>query len=211
MNRFLLITKIQLMNVFKQSSKKKSKLNLGSYTIGAIIMFGLGIYYSAMLFSSVPPEAYTTVPFFMAYMITFLIFVMGISTSRGMLFGFKDLDLLKAMPFTEREIVFSKIAVFTLTEYAYAGSFYIPVILYFGIKAGMGWLFYVLALIGYTALPLFPIALSSLVGMGIEKISAGRKHSDLIRNIVGVVFFIAIYAGSMYASLKNGAGQSMDS
>lgn len=209
MNRFLLITKIQLMNVFKQSSKKKSKLNLGSYTIGAIIMFGLGIYYSAMLFSSVPPEAYTTVPFFMAYMITFLIFVMGISTSRGMLFGFKDLDLLKAMPFTEREIVFSKIAVFTLTEYAYAGSFYIPVILYFGIKAGMGWLFYVLALIGYTALPLFPIALSSLVGMGIEKISAGRKHSDLIRNIVGVVFFIAIYAGSMYASLKNGAGQSM--
>ena len=62
---------------------------------------------------------------------------MGISTSRGMLFGFKDLDMLKAMPFTEREIVFSKIAVFTLTEYAYAGSFFLPVILIFGIKAGM--------------------------------------------------------------------------
>lgn len=206
MNRFLLITKVQLLNVFKQSNKKKKMLNLGSYTIGAIVMFGVGIYYSALLFSSVPPEAYAAIPFFMAYMVTFLVFVMGISTSRGMLFGFKDLDLLKAMPFTEREIVFSKITVFTLTEYAYAGAFYLPVIVFFGIKAGMGWLFYVLALVGYTTLPLFPIALSSLIGMGLEKISAGRKHSDLIRNVVGVVFFVIIYAGSMYASFQNGAG-----
>ena len=38
MNRFLLITKVQLLNVFKQSNKKKSMLNLGSYPIGAIVM-----------------------------------------------------------------------------------------------------------------------------------------------------------------------------
>lgn len=207
MNRFLLITKVQLLNVFKQSNKKKSMLNLGSYTIGAIVMAGVGIYYSVLLFSGIPPEAYNSVPFFMVYMITFLVFIMGISTSRGMLFGFKDLDMLKAMPFTEREIVFSKIAVFTLTEYAYAGSFFLPVILIFGIKAGMSWMFYVLALIGYIALPLLPISLSSLIGMGLEKISAGRKHSELIKNVLGVVFFVAIYAVSMYAGFSSSSSQ----
>lgn len=206
MNRFLLITKVQLLNVFKQSNRKKSFLNLGSYTLGALIMCGLGIYYSATLFSSMPPELYSSVPYFTAYVVSFLVFIMGISTSRGMLFGFKDLDLLKAMPFTEKEIVFSKIAVFTLTEYAYAGSFYLPVIVYFGIKAGMSWLYYILALVGFTALPFIPIVLSSFIGMGLEKVSAGRKHGDLIKNILGVVVFFAIYGFSMYTSFSNSSG-----
>jgi ABC-2 type transport system permease protein len=203
MNHYWLITKVQLMNIFKQSNRKNNLLHLGSYTIGVLVMAGLGIYYSTMLFSSMEPEAYSTVPMLMAYVATVLIFVMGTSSSRGMLFGFKDLDLLKAMPFTDKEIVFSKLAVFTLTEFAYAGAFFIPVIIIFGIKAGMGILFYLLALLGFIFLPFIPIALSSLIGMGMERLSAGKKHSDLIRNITAVVFFLAIYAGSMYMSFQS--------
>ncbi|NLH63271.1 MAG: hypothetical protein GX478_03630, partial [Erysipelotrichaceae bacterium] len=203
MNHYWLITKVQLMNIFKQSNRKNSLLHLGSYTIGVLVMAGLGIYYSTMLFSSMEPEAYSTVPMLMAYVATVLIFVMGTSSSRGMLFGFKDLDLLKAMPFTDKEIVFSKLAVFTLTEFAYAGAFFIPVIIIFGIKAGMGTLFYLLALWGFVFLPFIPVALSSLIGMGMERLSAGKKHSDLIRNVTAVLLFLAIYAGSMYMSFQS--------
>jgi ABC-2 type transport system permease protein len=166
-------------------------------------MAGLGIYYSTMLFSSMEPEAYSTVPMLMAYVATVLIFVMGTSSSRGMLFGFKDLDLLKAMPFTDKEIVFSKLSVFTLTEYAYAGAFFVPVIIIFGIKAGMGILFYLLAFLGFIFLPFIPIALSSLIGMGLERLSAGKKHSDLIRNVTAVLLFLVIYAGAMYMSFQS--------
>lgn len=208
MNRFWLITKVQLMNVFRQSKRQKTMLNMGSYTIGALIMAAVGIYYSIMLFSTLDPSQYIGVPYFMVYMITFMVFIMGISTSRGMLFGFKDLDLLKAMPFTEREIVFSKITVFTLTEYAYAGAFFLPVIVIFGIKAGMGVLFYLSSIIGFITLPLVPIALASLLGMGLEKISAGRKHSDLIRNLTSVTIFLLIYGVSMYAGFTSGAAGS---
>lgn len=205
MNRFWLITKIQLINLFKQSKRKKSVVNLGSYTVGVIVMAVVGIYYTNMLFMSLKPSQYNNVPYFMVYTITFLILIMGISTSRGMLFGFKDLDILKAMPFTEREIVFSKIAVYTATEYAYAGSFFIPVIIIYGVKVGAGVLFYILSLLGFLALPLLPLVLASLIGMGLERLSAGKKHADLIRNLTSIIIFLAVYALYMYSTISTGA------
>jgi ABC-2 type transport system permease protein len=208
MNRFILITKIQLLNLFRAQKGKKARLNLGTYEVGAMVMFCVGIYYSMILFNAVKPAQYASIPLFMTYIATFMVFIMGISTSRGMLFGFKDLDVLKAMPFTEREIVFSKIAVFTLTEYLYNGAFILPVAVIYGVYAGASVLYYILALFGFLVFPLLPVAIASLLGMGLERISAGKKHADAIRNGTSVLVFLLIYGVSMYLSFKSGGNSA---
>lgn len=203
MNRFWLITKVQLKNIFQQSNRKKNALHLGTYTFGILLMAFLGVYYAFMLFNDMDPSMFQSIPMLMAYVVTIIIFVMGISTSRGMLFGFKDLDMLRAMPFTDKEIVFSKLSVFTLTEYAYSGAFLIPVLILYGVKAGMGILFYVLSIIGFITMPLIPIVLASVIGMYLERLSAGKKHSDAIRNASAVIVFVIFYAFMMYTSMSS--------
>ena len=99
---------------------------LGSLVlISGLIMFALSLYYS-FLFSSVMETEANVLPALVSLLGTAIVFFSGVSTSQGMLFGFKDYDMLMAMPLTEKDIVTSKITVYTITQYFYTVLLVIP-------------------------------------------------------------------------------------
>lgn len=205
MKNFLLLTKVQLLNVFKQSNKKKSRIQMSTYLITALAMLFCGVFYTNMFFDMYDASQYATIPYSMTYIVTLLIIMMGMNTSQGMLFGFKDFDMLKALPITDKELVLSKIVVYTVAEFISAAFFLGPVMVITGLRMNLGVTYYLFSLIGFFTVPLIPIVLASFIGSVVQKLSAGRKYADLIKNVIGIVFFLVFYIGYMYMTISKQA------
>ena len=108
MNKRLLLTKVQLQNqFFATNSRRKTKIS--SLALTGLLLFGLSFYYSWMFLKGMDQGA-EIMPYFMSYITAAMTFVFGITSSQGMLFGFKDYDILMSMPFTKDEIMTSKVA-----------------------------------------------------------------------------------------------------
>ena len=134
MKRLWIITKMQLLNLFFQNNSGK-KRKIPSVLISGLIMFALSLYYS-FLFSSVMETEANVLPAMVSLLGTAIVFFSGVSTSQGMLFGFKDYDMLMAMPLTEKDIVTSKITVYTITQYFYTVLLVIPAMIIHGCRSG---------------------------------------------------------------------------
>ena len=134
MKRMFILTRTQLLNLFFQSrSGKKSKIP--PIAISCLVMFGLSLYYS-WLFADMMETETNVVPYMVSILGTVIIFMSGVSGAQGMLFGFKDYDSLMSLPVTERDIVTSKIIVYSIMQYLYSFFLVIPAMLIHGYRIG---------------------------------------------------------------------------
>lgn len=202
MSEFFLLIKYQFLNYILRSNKKKG-LKIGGGVLTFLILLGLSIYYSFIyidLFSSAKDSFF---PYFMGYFCFLMTFMFGISNSQGMLFGFTDLDFLRSLPLKNKNIVASKIALFIGIQYMMAAVFLLPALTIFGIRAGFGALYYIFMIIGFISFPILPILLSSILGIFVKYISAGKKYANWIQNIGTILFVIVVY----YISFSVGYAQ----
>lgn len=196
MYRFKLLTKIQLRNVFEEhSTNKKGKTSKSSRVLVTLVLFGVMSVYFYILNRDILAIGYL-IPVF-----SLMILTMGISFAQGILFSYKDGDMLRAMPFTDKEIAASKMTVYMAILYSYFMAILIPFLLIHGISHGEGALFYVFALVGSLFVPLLPATLAALLGLWLTKISAGKKHEDAIKNSVTfIAMFVLCFASGMMSS-----------
>ena len=204
MNKRLLLTKVQLQNqFFATNSRRKTKIS--SLALTGLLLFGLSFYYSWMFLKGMDQGA-EIMPYFMSYITAAMTFVFGITSSQGMLFGFKDYDILMSMPFTKDEIMTSKVVVFTILEYFYTWLFLLPAMIIFGIHMSAGPLYYIFACLGLISFPVLPMVLSSMIGILVQRFSAGKKYGELIRNLGTVAIFVVIYIVSFRAGFSSADG-----
>lgn len=211
MSEFLLLFKIQLQNYFfKKSNSKKKGLKIGSAFVGLIVIFALSIYYAWIFMDIFSSSKESFFPYFIIYFGFFLTFMYGISNSQGMLFGFKDLDLLRSFPLKESSIIFSKISLFIFIEYLTTGLFILPALIIFGYKASYGFMYYLMLLLGYISFPIIPILLSAVIGIFVKYISAGKKYGNLIQNIGTILFVAVVYYISFKLGYSTGEGTAIE-
>lgn len=209
MKRLWIITKMQLLNLFFQNNSGK-KRKIPSVLISGLIMFALSLYYS-FLFSSVMETQANVLPALVSLLGTAIVFFSGVSTSQGMLFGFKDYDMLMAMPVTEKEIVTSKITVYTIMQYLYTVLLVIPAMIIHGYRSGADALYFVRAILGFLAFPLIPMVLSVVVGLGMQALTAGKRYGKLLQNgltvaMIALVYFVSFNSGMNSADPSAGIG-----
>ena len=209
MKRLWIITKMQLLNLFFQNNSGK-KRKIPSVLISGLIMFALSLYYS-FLFSSVMETEANVLPAMVSLLGTAIVFFSGVSTSQGMLFGFKDYDMLMAMPLTEKDIVTSKITVYTITQYFYTVLLVIPAMIIHGCRSGADALYFVRAILGFLAFPLIPMVLSVLVGLGMQALTAGKRYGKMLQNamtvaMIALVYFFSFNSGMNSADPSAGIG-----
>ncbi len=198
---------VQLRNMFGAGNKKISGAAAVLISFGA--MMYLSFFYSYMLYSSLPEHLYDSILRVMVCGGYLLILIIGVNMAQGTLFGYKDFDLLRSLPVTDRDIVASKLATYILTVYLYAGFYVIPAMIMYGIYAHPGVMFAVYAVVGYLTMPASAVVLSSLIGLFIRTVSAGKKHSELIRNILSVVMVLVIVFMSAYAGSADTASEEV--
>ena len=191
MKRMFILTRPQLLNLFFQSrSGKKSKIP--PIAISCLVMFGLSLYYS-WLFADMMETQTNVVPYMVSILGTVIIFMSGVSGAQGMLFGFKDYDSLMSLPVSERDIVTSKIIVYSIMQYLYSFFLVIPAMLIHGYRIGAGVFYYIRAILCFLPFPLLPMVLSALIGIAFQKLTAGKRYGKLLQNGMTIAFFILVY------------------
>lgn len=204
MNKAFLLTKTQFTNLFNLKKGGKAKAFQGlSIVVSLAIFVALSINYNISLYTLFPKEQYDSVFLLMSSAVVGLTFILGVSYSQGMLFGFKDYDFLMSLPVSQKDIVVSKISTFLLLEYLYTFVIHIPTVVIYWRYSGCSFIQFLLGLLGTLFLPLLSIVISSLIGLFIKYISSGKKYEKLLQNLGTIVFLVFVFSLSFIVSDDN--------
>ena len=120
----------------------------------------------------------------------------------------KDLDILIPLPLKPFQVMFSKFSVILVNEYLTIAFFVLPVLIYYGILSKAGLAYWLYGLVIYLLLPVIPLAVVSLLVIGMMRaVNLSRKKDALI--IVGSLVLIVAGFGLQYF-LNRTAGASPD-
>lgn len=120
----------------------------------------------------------------------------------------KDLDILIPLPLKPFQVMFSKFSVILVNEYLTIAFFVLPVLIYYGILSKAGLPYWLYGLVIYLLLPVIPLAVVSLLVIGMMRaVNLSRKKDALI--IVGSLVLIVAGFGLQYF-LNRTAGASPD-
>ena len=204
MNTTWLLIKTNLYNTLFNSRGNKKLVGYLMMGLSLLAFVYISIMYSIGLYLILDSTNYIVGLYTMlsgAFMVTLLL---GITYSQGSLFGFKDYDLLMSLPIKKESIITSKFVSFSLMIYLYSFLLGIPTLIIYGIYAKCSIVYYVLAIVGYFFFPLVPMVLSCFLGYWIKRLSAGKKHQNLIRNLLSILMVIVIWSISFSSSSNSG-------
>jgi len=136
----------------------------------------------------------------------FLILVFGLYYVVSAFYFSKDLDMLIPLPLKPFEVMLSKFIVILVNEYLTVLPIVAPVLVYFGILGKAGLSYWVNALIIYLLLPVIPLAIVSILVVGMMRVvNLSRKKDALI--IVGSLLLIAASIGLQFVFGRSGRSQ----
>jgi len=109
----------------------------------------------------------------------------------------KDLEMLIPLPLKPFEVMLSKFTVIVVNEYLTVMAIVLPVVVYFGILAKAGPAYWINAVLVYLFLPVIPLAIVSLLVVGMMRlINFSRKKDALI--LIGSIVLIMIGLGFQF-------------
>jgi ABC-2 type transport system permease protein len=121
----------------------------------------------------------------------------------------KDLEMLIPLPLRPVEVMVSKFAVILVNEYLTVLAIVAPVLVCFGVLAKAGFAYWMSALVVYLLLPVIPLAIVSLLVVGMMRVvNLSRKKDALI--IIGSLILIAATLALQFAARRTADTKSVD-
>ena len=219
MSNFFSLVKVQLLGLFGINKKLngKGKSGKGAITgvlsvllIAACIVY-LGYMYSEeyAVFLSAGGEIYKLVPL-MISIASIISFVFSFYASGTVLYGYKDYQLLSAMPVKNREIVLSKLAYMYVSDLVFNLLIIVPSLFVYGSHGGeitAGFVFATLALVLFS--PLLMISFSVAIGALTAYISSFFRKKYIAQIIILGSVMIALFAFSFFSGYNAAEGGNM--
>lgn len=205
MKQIWLLTKVQLRTLFDMNIKGKKNKNSESYAafgiLGAIIYAMLGaVAYTYCYGIGTFLQQIDMIDFLPTIIMVFsvlLMFITSIYKVKGILFGFKDYDLIMSLPVKNSYIVISRLFLIYIYNMAFSIIISIPGMIAYGFLAKPNVGFYIINTLLILIIPLVPIVLSSFVGLIIAILSEKFKYSNFVSMIISIGFVsIFIFASS---------------
>lgn len=201
MSKFLLITKINILQTFNLSRKnsglgnnnKKSSLKV----IGILAVVGYLMWYIYMLTKSLMP-AFVAIgkPLYMIaflfVMCTFYLLFANVFRIKSILFDFKDYDLLMSLPIRRSSILSSKIVSLYIIDLIYTLIIMLPGYVSYVTTLDMPHdaMFFLLLL----TIPIIPILVSIILGTIITWITSLFRNKNIGSYVVNLsIIFIALF------------------
>jgi len=203
MSNIFSIVKISLMTAVRGQVGKKRKIK--SWMIGLLMLIWLGpmvfsfstiIKVMYELFDSFGQgDALISIGLLVASMV---VFMFGIFYTIGSYYMAKDIPTYLYMPVKSWELTSARFMIVLLYEYLTMLIFFLPIIIGYGIAAGMGVLYYIVSLVVFILLPILPLALASIIVMGIMSFAKHAMNKDrftMIASLVGLGIGIGFNIG----------------
>jgi ABC-2 type transport system permease protein len=120
-----------------------------------------------------------------------LILVFGLFYVISAFYFSRDLDILIPLPVRPFEVMLSKFAVILANEYLTVALLVLPLLIYFGILGKSGPGYWLEAALIYLLLPVIPLALVSVLVLGLMRfVNLGRRKDALM--VIGSILLIAL-------------------
>lgn len=219
MSNFFSLVKVQLLGLFGINKKLNSKGKSGKGAITGVLSVLLiaacivyvGYMYSEeyAVFLSAGGEIYKLVPL-MISIASIISFVFSFYASGTVLYGYKDYQLLSAMPVKNREIVLSKLAYMYVSDLVFNLLIIVPSLFVYGSHGGeitAGFIFTTLALVLFS--PLLMISFSVAIGALTAYFSSFFRKKYIAQIIILGSVMIALFAFSLFSGYNAAEGGNM--
>lgn len=200
MSKAFCLVRVQLWAVLRdmlsigQSKNKQPKVLYGGVALFVVLMSGLSFFYSYMVgFALKMFNSLELLPSLMMSATSILVLITTMFKVKGTLFGFRDYDMVMALPVSTGAIVASRLIIFYALNFVFVLIMMVPMIIAYGILAQPGALFYIYSIVGILFVPLLPIAIASVIGTLIAYLSSKLRYS----NIINIVFYLLLMVGIM--------------
>ena len=202
MNNYLTLTKVLLKTSFSSLGEKEKKSQRWAYIVLALCMIptiGSFVFMFKEMIEMMEP-----------YQQSGYIYSLGLQSASVMIFIFsaflipsiyyfsKDIDHLLPLPLTSECIIASKFTVCVVYEYLFCGMILIPLFIAFLLCGYHGLLFWLMNIIVFITLPIYPLALCSVFIMIIMRFVPMVRRKDLFNLIGGLLLIVVCLAFSMY-------------
>lgn len=121
-----------------------------------------------------------------------ILFIFGISHIFAKFYYADDLQILIPLPIKPSTILTARFITVLINEYLTILPIILPILLVYGIKSGLGILYWIYSILIIIAIPVIPLALSSIVVMIFMRYTNIKGKRDLIRVIGGVLMVLII-------------------
>ncbi|MDU5111410.1 MAG: ABC transporter permease [Clostridium sp.] len=206
MNNLWSLTKISLINSMGinkiTSSKSKKERNKSIFLALMLTFAAVMIVFTSVIYSKFLADGLKTIGFLdmlltlSIILTTVTIFFTSIYKAQGVLFSFKDYDLLMSLPIKRSYILIVKVFQLVLINYLVSiFTFVIPATVYF-VYAKPSILFFVYLILIFLTLPLIPLLISSIISFGISYVSNKFKYKNLVITVGTLLIVVLIVAGS---------------
>lgn len=205
MKKIWLLTKVQLRTALDlKIGNKKIQTDSFFYMIsglfGLFIML-LSFVYSYMIgFALNMAGALSYLPVLVMAIISFITLMTSIYKVQGILFGFKDYDLIMALPVKTSYVVISRFLLLYIVNLAITFFVIVPSNIAYGILAKTTFLFYIVSFFMIFIIPLIPMVISYLLGLVIGLISQRFKYKNIISLIFSIGLIVLIVSSSFFLS-----------
>ena len=131
----------------------------------------------------------------MGFMVsTLIILFTSIYKAQGILFSFKDYDLLSSLPIKKSDILISKMVYLLLINYLFSFFILLPASIIYYRYALISPIFFCNVIIVFLALPFIPVVIASILAFFISYISSRLKYKNFIIIIgtLGIAFIMCL-------------------
>lgn len=123
-----------------------------------------------------------------------MLFLFGISHIFAKFYYSEDLQILIPLPIKPSTILTARFITVLLNEYLTVLPILIPILLVYGIKSSVGFLYWIFSIVIIMTIPIIPLAISSIVVMIFMRYTNIKKKRDLIRVLGSIVMILIILA-----------------
>lgn len=211
MKKIWLLTKVQLRTAldFNSWAKKGSKSSTFFFAVGGLfgmlLMFLSFLYTLGIGYALKMSGLLSFLPEFIMAIVSIITLATSIYKVKGILFGFKDYDLIMALPVKTSQIVISRFLLLYIVNLVITTIVILPASIAYGILAFPSPLFYILTLINMFFLPLVPMVISYFIGLGIAIVSQRFKYS----NFISIILTIGLIVGILFLSFMVDSPEKM--
>ncbi|WP_042350801.1 hypothetical protein [Bacillus massiliigorillae] len=206
MNKVWYLLKVQLLQFFglnkalhaKNPKEKRKWMAIFIGIIALIVyMFVISFFYSysmASMFEKIGKmELLLAIMMAATSLMTFMVTIYKVN---GILFGFRDYDIVMSLPIKTSMVVASRVLMLYVMNLVFSLLLMIPAGVVYAMKVVPGPLFYVLFIVTLLFIPLLPIIAATIIGSVIMIISARFKYANFL-NLAMTFAVLLIFMGGM--------------
>lgn len=204
-------------NQLRYADTKNRKKAITLYILVAVILMGLLAYlmYSLKIIYSITwlrEEIVTELVFPMALICLILNVAISIFWGSGLLLSDTNIDSVLALPIPLLTLIISKLSILYMVEVILTGALLLPMMVLFGLTAGMGFLFY-LIVVGITLLfPIIPGLLGTMIGTQIYRVLKSSSARTARIKAAGAILILFAFMLFMFCKFPDiAAGNLGDS